>query len=102
LSASDTENVKQPKRTSALVSALGATVALTLWMANREPFPYGPLWASLIALLAGLTWVYWLVPLTDGPVLSLRDTALGLHLGGVGYYAQSDFVHIDTGRPRYW
>jgi uncharacterized protein YcbK (DUF882 family) len=32
----------------------------------------------------------------------LRDTALKLHKGGVGYYAQSDFVHIDTGRPRFW
>jgi uncharacterized protein YcbK (DUF882 family) len=33
---------------------------------------------------------------------TLRDTARGLKLGGVGYYAESDFVHIDTGRPRYW
>jgi uncharacterized protein YcbK (DUF882 family) len=32
----------------------------------------------------------------------LRDTARALKLGGVGYYAASDFVHIDTGRPRYW
>jgi len=32
----------------------------------------------------------------------LRDTAMALHLGGVGYYASSDFVHLDTGRPRYW
>lgn len=32
----------------------------------------------------------------------LRDTARELKLGGVGYYAESDFVHIDTGRPRYW
>lgn len=32
----------------------------------------------------------------------LRDTALGLKLGGVGYYAKSDFVHVDTGRARYW
>jgi uncharacterized protein YcbK (DUF882 family) len=32
----------------------------------------------------------------------LRDTARALRLGGVGYYAKSDFVHIDTGRPRYW
>ena len=32
----------------------------------------------------------------------LRDTARELQLGGVGYYAASDFVHIDTGRPRYW
>jgi len=32
----------------------------------------------------------------------LRDTARELQRGGVGYYASSDFVHIDTGRPRYW
>lgn len=32
----------------------------------------------------------------------LRDTAAGLELGGVGYYAQSDFVHLDIGRPRQW
>lgn len=32
----------------------------------------------------------------------LRDTAIELQRGGVGYYAQSDFVHIDTGRVRTW
>ena len=32
----------------------------------------------------------------------LRDTALALGLGGVGYYEKSDFVHIDTGRVRRW
>ena len=32
----------------------------------------------------------------------LRDAALELHRGGVGYYQQSDFVHIDTGRVRRW
>jgi uncharacterized protein YcbK (DUF882 family) len=32
----------------------------------------------------------------------LRDTARRLQLGGVGYYAKSDFVHIDTGRVRNW
>ena len=32
----------------------------------------------------------------------LRDTARTLKLGGVGYYAKSDFVHVDTGRVRYW
>ena len=32
----------------------------------------------------------------------LRDTALALGLGGVGYYGKSDFVHIDTGRVRRW
>ena len=32
----------------------------------------------------------------------LRDAALALHRGGVGYYADSSFVHIDTGRVRRW
>jgi len=32
----------------------------------------------------------------------LRDTALSLHRGGVGYYAASDFVHVDVGRVRRW
>lgn len=32
----------------------------------------------------------------------LRDTALALHRGGVGYYAASNFVHVDVGRVRRW
>lgn len=32
----------------------------------------------------------------------LRDLALDLKLGGVGFYAKSNFVHIDTGRVRSW
>jgi uncharacterized protein YcbK (DUF882 family) len=32
----------------------------------------------------------------------LRDLALSLKRGGVGYYAKSDFVHLDTGRVRTW
>jgi uncharacterized protein YcbK (DUF882 family) len=32
----------------------------------------------------------------------LRDAALALHAGGVGYYPASDFVHVDTGRVRRW
>ena len=32
----------------------------------------------------------------------IRDAALALHRGGVGYYAASNFVHIDTGRIRRW
>ena len=32
----------------------------------------------------------------------LRDIALELKLGGVGYYEKSDFVHVDTGRVRRW
>ncbi|MBS0399474.1 MAG: DUF882 domain-containing protein, partial [Proteobacteria bacterium] len=32
----------------------------------------------------------------------LAELARGLKRGGVGYYARSDFVHVDTGRVRYW
>lgn len=32
----------------------------------------------------------------------LRDAAIELQRGGVGYYAKSDFVHMDTGRVRRW
>ena len=32
----------------------------------------------------------------------LRDAAIELKRGGVGYYAKSDFVHMDTGRVRRW
>jgi uncharacterized protein YcbK (DUF882 family) len=32
----------------------------------------------------------------------LRDTALSLHEGGVGYYPVSRFVHVDVGPVREW
>jgi uncharacterized protein YcbK (DUF882 family) len=32
----------------------------------------------------------------------LRDAAIALGRGGVGYYPDSDFVHLDTGRVRIW
>ena len=32
----------------------------------------------------------------------LRSAASSLKLGGVGYYPSSNFVHVDTGRVRYW
>ncbi len=32
----------------------------------------------------------------------LRDAAIALQRGGVGYYEGSDFVHMDTGRVRRW
>jgi uncharacterized protein YcbK (DUF882 family) len=36
------------------------------------------------------------------PTLALRDAALSLHRGGVGYYRSSDFVHVDVGPVRHW
>lgn len=32
----------------------------------------------------------------------LRDAALSMQSGGVGYYQASDFIHVDTGRVRRW
>lgn len=34
--------------------------------------------------------------------LTLRNAAIILHRGGVGYYPRSGFVHVDTGRVRTW
>jgi len=36
------------------------------------------------------------------PTSVVRDAAMSLHLGGVGYYPASDFVHVDVGRVRHW
>jgi len=36
------------------------------------------------------------------PLPRLRDAALALGRGGVGYYPDSDFVHVDVGRVRRW
>jgi uncharacterized protein YcbK (DUF882 family) len=33
---------------------------------------------------------------------AVRDAALALHRGGVGYYPASDFIHVDVGRVRRW
>lgn len=39
----------------------------------------------------------------DGlPTRKLHEIAVALELGGVGYYPQSDFVHLDTGDFRTW
>ncbi len=32
----------------------------------------------------------------------LQAAALSLKTGGVGYYPKSDFIHLDTGRTRFW
>lgn len=42
------------------------------------------------------------VRLTDLDTAKLRDVAISLRRGGVGYYKDSDFVHVDTGGVRQW
>lgn len=65
----------------ALIAALSMTVAMALWMANREPFAFGPLWGSLITFIAASSWVAWLVPRSEGAVTDWRDTFLGKRPG---------------------
>jgi len=36
------------------------------------------------------------------PTSAVRDAAMRLQRGGVGYYRDSDFVHLDVGRVRRW
>lgn len=33
---------------------------------------------------------------------TLHQAAVALDAGGVGLYTRSDFIHVDTGRVRYW
>lgn len=42
------------------------------------------------------------VRIPDVPLPRLRQAGLDLKEGGVGYYPKSGFVHLDTGRPRFW
>jgi uncharacterized protein YcbK (DUF882 family) len=42
------------------------------------------------------------VRLTDSDTRDLRRAAKELARGGVGYYSRSNFVHLDTGRVRWW
>ena len=42
------------------------------------------------------------VRLTSAPTGKLRDAAIALRVGGVGYYPESNFVHVDTGAFRTW
>ena len=42
------------------------------------------------------------IRLADRDLRNLHDTAKAMRAGGVGYYPSLDFVHVDTGRVRYW
>ena len=42
------------------------------------------------------------VRLPGVPTRTLRDRGRTLQRGGGGYYPASDFVHLDTGRVRFW
>ncbi len=42
------------------------------------------------------------IRLTGVNTKKLQQCALKMQCGGVGYYQKSNFVHIDTGRVRFW
>ena len=42
------------------------------------------------------------VRLDDVKLTELRDAAITMQRGGVGYYKDSNFIHIDTGSVRRW
>ena len=42
------------------------------------------------------------VRLPGVPLADLRDAALSLGMGGVGFYPREQFVHVDTGPVRRW
>lgn len=42
------------------------------------------------------------VRLPGVPLAELRDAAISLNAGGVGYYPTEQFIHVDTGKVRTW
>jgi uncharacterized protein YcbK (DUF882 family) len=42
------------------------------------------------------------IRLGDRDLKDLHTVARGMRAGGVGYYPELDFVHVDVGRVRYW
>ena len=42
------------------------------------------------------------IRLADRNLADLHTAAVQLRAGGVGYYPESDFVHVDVGKLRYW
>ncbi len=42
------------------------------------------------------------IRLADVKLKTLHETAIAMKRGGVGMYTSSNFVHVDTGRVRYW
>jgi uncharacterized protein YcbK (DUF882 family) len=42
------------------------------------------------------------IRLADVNLGTLHETAVAMKRGGVGMYTASNFVHVDTGRVRYW
>lgn len=42
------------------------------------------------------------IRIPDCDLSTLRQVAMRMQVGGVGYYPKSNFVHVDIGRVRFW
>jgi uncharacterized protein YcbK (DUF882 family) len=42
------------------------------------------------------------ISLPGRPLRKVYETALAMQMGGVGYYPDSNFIHVDVGRVRRW
>ena len=42
------------------------------------------------------------IRVSDVALHRLHSAAVAMRVGGVGYYPSADFIHVDTGRVRYW
>ncbi len=42
------------------------------------------------------------IRMTGVPIRKVQICALDMKYGGVGFYGKSNFIHLDTGRVRYW
>ncbi len=42
------------------------------------------------------------INIPDVAIKDVREIAIGLQAGGVGFYRRAGFVHIDTGKVRFW
>jgi 4-amino-4-deoxy-L-arabinose transferase-like glycosyltransferase len=72
---------KEQRKPLALILAVAATLAMGLWMARSTPLAFGPLWGTLIALVAAAAWARWLVPPSEQVRIDWRQTGLGRELG---------------------
>jgi len=75
---------------SAVVNTLTGEISASFKRAPVKPVSLSTLNGEIDVHLPGV------------PLAELRDAALSLRAGGVGYYASSRFVHVDTGRVRSW
>lgn len=71
---------RSPKTNAALASATGGVAKRSLHMKGM----------AIDIRLPGV------------PLRHLLGAAKSLKAGGVGYYPKSNFIHVDTGRVRYW